>query len=630
MSFDEFQMTAAEPLSPATDLGFASAFAKANEAQWRQLVDKVLKGAPFERLISTTSDGIAIQPLYASQTEERPRALRQKSGPWLGLTRIDHVDAMDANTAALNDLENGARGLQIVFADAPNAFGFGLPNGRSRTWSELLERVRLDADIRVVLDLSPQGLEIAQGLTDWLVAQAIPASATDIGFGLDPIGHLAFSGQTPELAPIIAFAQACWEAGFKGPVFGVDGRIIHAAGGSEAQELSFMIASAIAYLRALEAEGVPLERARQLIGFRMAADADQFLTLSKTRALRRLWARIEQACGLEPAPLRLHVETAWRMTSRIDPWVNILRGTMACFAAGLGGADSICVLPLTQALGLPDEFARRIARNTQLVLIEESHLGVVSDPAAGAGGIEALTDDLCLRAWAGLQAIERAGGMIRALETGAFQKQIHAVQTERARQIARRKVPLTGVSEFPDIFERPLEVLRARQDNQDVSTHSDNRLVPQRQSAPFEVLRAKGLAAQPPARMFLANLGPVAAFSARAMFAKNLFEAGGIATLSNDGFANVAACVDAFKASGTDLVCLCSSDALYGEQAVDMAHALKLAGAKHIFLAGRPGELEAALRQAGVDEFIFAGMDVLAILTKTFSLIEADQTKGAP
>ncbi len=632
-------MTTAKPISPATlavsatEAGFASAFAKANADQWRQLVDKVLKGAAFDRLVGKTADGIAIQPLYAAEIQDRPRALRQKPGSWLALTRIDHPDAMDANTAALNDLENGARGLQIVFADAPNAYGFGLPNGRARTWTELLERVRPDADIRLEIDPGPHGLECAQGLKDWLTAQTIPAASTDIGFGLDPIGQRAFAGHSASLKPVIDFARASWLEGFTGPMLAADGRIVHAAGGSEAQELAFMIASGLAYLRGLEAEGLTLVQARHLIGFRIAADADQFLSLSKARALRRLWASIEQACGLDPAPLRLHVETAWRMTSRLDPWVNILRGTMACFSAGLGGADSICVLPLTQALGLPDDFARRIARNTQLVLIEESHLGVVSDPAAGAGGIEALTDELCQRAWAMMQEIEQAGGMIRALDTGQFQKQIHASQQARARDIARRKIPLTGTSEFPDMFERGLDVLSSRTQTDELDGLHPNLLRPQRDAAPFEALRAKGLAAEAakrPAQIFLANLGPIAAFSARSMFAKNLFEAGGIAALSNDGFADLAACIEAFKASRTSIACLCSSDALYGEQGAQAARALKAAGATYVFLAGRPGELETSLRQAGIDDFIFAGMDVLALLTKTFTLLETDQTPGAP
>ena len=132
-----------------------------------------------------------------------------------------------------------------------------------------------------------------------------------------------------------------------------------------------MIGSAVAYLRALEAGGTPLDAARGMIYFRLAADADQFLTIAKFRALRKLWARVEQACGLEPKPAYVSAETAWRMMTQRDPYVNILRTTIAVFSAGIGGADAIGALPHTAALGLPDRFARRVARNAQLLLLEE-------------------------------------------------------------------------------------------------------------------------------------------------------------------------------------------------------------------------------------------------------------------
>ena len=189
------------------------------------------------------------------------------------------------------------------------------------------------------------------------------------------------------------------------------------------------------------------------------ADADEFLTVAKLRALRRLWARVEQACGLEPKPIRLHAETAWRMTTRRDPWVNMLRTTVAAFSAGIGGADAITVLPFTAALGLPDAFARRIARNTQLILLDESNLARVADPAAGAGGFEALTDALCEKAWALFQEIEREGGILESLKGDKLQARIAAVRAQREKAVATRKEPITGTSEFPNIGEADVSVL---------------------------------------------------------------------------------------------------------------------------------------------------------------------------
>ncbi len=232
-----------------------------------------------------------------------------------------------------------------------------------------------------------------------------------------------------------------------------DGRIIHNAGGSEAQELAFALACAVSYLRALEASGMALEAACDAIYFRLTADAEQFPTIAKFRALRKLWARVEGACGLSPKPALVAAETAWRMMARRDPQVNILRTTIAVFSAALGGADTITVLPFTAASGLPDRFARRIARNTQLLLAEEAHLAKVADPAAGSGAVESLTDELCEAAWALFQEIEATGGPAAALESGLIQEKIAGVRAKREAAIASRRDALTGVRIFPNLQE---------------------------------------------------------------------------------------------------------------------------------------------------------------------------------
>jgi methylmalonyl-CoA mutase len=305
--------------------------------------------------------------------------------------------------------------------------------------------------------------------------------------------------------------------------------------------------------------------------------------------------------------------------TRRDPYVNMLRATIAVFSASLGGADAITVLPFTRAIGLSDHFARRIARNTQLVLLEEANLGKVSDPAAGAGGFEDVTAKLSAAAWILFQAIERAGGAWAALEAGLIQRKVATTRAERAAAVARRKDVLIGTSEFPDLAEEAIAVL-------DVApvklapyptALTFEPLLASRLAEPFEVLRdaSDRVLAQTGARpkAFLANLGPPAEFTARAAFAKNFFEAGGIAALGNDGFANQTEMVAAFKASGATLVCLCSSDKVYAGEAVDAAKALTAAGAQ-VYLAGRPGEREADLTVAGVQAFVYAGCDALATL----------------
>jgi methylmalonyl-CoA mutase len=383
---------------------------------------------------------------------------------------------------------------------------------------------------------------------------------------------------------------------------------------------------AVAYLRALEGAGLTLEDARGKIEFRLAADVDQFLTIAKCRALRLLWARVEQACGLAPKSIFISAETAWRMMTRRDPPVNMLRATIAAFSAGSGGADALAVLPFSAAIGLPDRFARRIARNIQLVLLEESHVAKVADPSAGSGAIESLTDKLCRSAWTLFQEIEAAGGAPAALESGLIQDSIAKVRTARETAVAHRRDALTGTSDYPLLSEVSATVLDAKP----VAFPPPNAalrypaLQPMRLAEPFEQLRdaADEILARTGARpkIFLANLGPLAEFSARATFAKNFFAAGGIEAFENDGFASLDAMVAAYRHSGAALACLCSSDTIYGSEAAAAARALSAAGAQKLYLAGRPRN-EAALQSAGVSGFIFAGCDALAALRAAHSHI---------
>jgi methylmalonyl-CoA mutase len=370
-----------------------------------------------------------------------------------------------------------------------------------------------------------------------------------------------------------------------------------------------------------------------MIYARLSADADQFLTIAKFRALRLLWARVEQSCGLTPEPIFIAAETAWRMLTQRDSDVNMLRATIATFSAALGGANSITVLPHTLAVGLPDALARRIARNTQLVLLEESNLEKVADPAAGAGGIETLTRQLCEAAWLQFQEIERAGGAFAALEQNIIQKKVAAVHAARDANIARRKDVLTGASEFPNLHEKKPTVLDAKP--VELPPYGETKiqfdaLNAVRLAAPFEALRdvsdrvLKDAGTRP--KVFLANLGAPADFTARATFAKSFFETGGIEAVDTEGFSDPAALASAFQASGAPLACLCSSDKMYGEHAVAAVRALHAAGTKHIYLAGRPGELEADLRAAGVSEFVFAGTDALATLKTAHDILGGRQT----
>jgi methylmalonyl-CoA mutase len=614
----------------AADLPLAAEFPPATREQWRKLVEDVLKGAPFgTRLVAKTYDALGIEPLYGRRATAQPIAARAPAAPWSIMQRLDHPDAAAANAEALHDLENGATGLSVVFAGAVGAYRYGLP-ATEQAIARALDGIYFDAGIALDLDSGPQAQDIGHLLAALVRRRGVAPAATNVRFGFDPLGVAAIGSGNPQprsdlLASFNAAISDLAAQGFRGPFAAADGRVIHNAGGSEAQELAYVLAVALEYLRALEAGGVTLDAARSMIYFRLAADADQFLTVAKFRALRLLWARVEAACELTPVPPLVAGETAWRMMTRRDPYVNMLRATIAVVAAGFGGANAITVLPFTLALGLPDRFARRIARNTQLILLQESHLAKVTDPAAGAGSIEDLTEQFCRAAWSRFQEIEQAGGAWTALEQGMIQSKVAAVRAQREAAVARRKDAITGTSDFPDLAEAPVSVL-------DVPplvlppplARPFEPLPCIRLAEPFEQLRdlSDRLLARTGARpkVFIAILGAPADFTARATFAKSFFAAGGIEAAGNDGFASRDEMIAAFKASGAKLACLCSSDQIYAREAVAAAQALRREGAS-VWLAGRPAALERELTQAGVCDFIFVGCDALAALRRVHDLI---------
>jgi methylmalonyl-CoA mutase len=614
--------------SETDDLPLAADFAGATSADWRRLVDGVLKGAPFEKLVSKTYDGLSIQPIYPRATGANPVPGRAAATPWQIMQRMDHPDPAKANAQALQDLENGATGLDIEFARGWHARGFGLVDDSAETLKRAFDSVVLDAGISIALNpASWRGDNAGVNLAALIAERRIDPGRIDLRFNYQPLSILAASGTGgawPDIDPEFAKTiRELMDRGFKGPFVLADGCVVHDAGGSEAQELAFALASAVAYLRALEAAGIDLELASKALSFRLAADADEFLTIAKFRALRLLWARVAEACGLAPTPVFVAAETAWRMLTRHDPYVNMLRATIATFSAGLGGANAITVLPHTLALGLPDAFARRVARNTQLILLEESNLARVADPAAGSGGIEALTQELCTTAWALFQEIEKSGGIVAALQQGLIQDKVRATRRVREANIAKRRDLLIGASEFPNLQEASVAV----EDHAGfASSPYVDALHAMRLAEPFENLRHLSDASlhsrgRRPS-VLLANLGTAADFTARATFARSFFEAGGIAAIDSEGFSDPAALAAAWRASGADVVCLCSSDKVYATAAREAATALQSAGARHIYLAGRPGEQEAALRGAGVAEFIFAGADAPKLLREAYRRME--------
>ncbi|MFE3093839.1 methylmalonyl-CoA mutase family protein [Streptomyces sp. NPDC059248] len=625
------------PEHPFEGFTLAGDFPDATHEEWRRLVAGVLRKAgkdvpetaAEDTLATLVEDGLTVRPLHTADTAPDSadtagfpgfapftRGGRPEGGAvagWDVRQRHDGPDPAAANEAVLTDLENGATSLWLTVGAS------GLP---ADGLAAALDGVLLDL-APVVLDAGDAFDEAATALLG-LFRERDVSPGPGGNLGADPLGHAARTGaydDVPDrLRAAAGLARRCHERYPGLRALTVDALPYHEAGASAAQELGCALATGVALLRELTAAGLPVEAALGQLEFRYAAGADQFLTIAKLRAARRVWARVAEECGAGPAAgaQRQHAVTSPVMMVRRDPWVNMLRTTVAALAAGVGGADAVTVLPFDHALGLPDAFARRIARNTSTILLEESGVGRVIDPAGGSWYVERLTDDLAHTAWAWFQELEGAGGQLAALRSGLVGTRIGAVWEGRRRKLATRREPITGVSEFPLLSEVPPV-------REPAPARPSGGLPRVRRDELFEELRARsdaflaGTGSRP--RVFVAALGPAAVHTARASFIANFFAAGGIEPVHDPVTVDAATAAGAFATSGAELVCLCSSDTLYAEQAAAVAEALKAAGARRIYLAGRPGELRETYERAGVDEFVFAGGDAVDVLSRALDLI---------
>ncbi|MGE0828162.1 MAG: methylmalonyl-CoA mutase family protein [Hyphomonadaceae bacterium] len=614
----------------------AADFSPPDEAAWRKLAEKSLKGAPWERLVGKTADGAALKPLYREAdfaTANDPSgfpggapfvrgaaAARPTTLPWHIRQIVAHPDPEKANAEILADLERGVSSIALSI-DPDGHGGVAI-----RTAAQLA--ITLEG---VLADLAPIAIDAglhSQWAGEILAAYLAERNLRDApaAFNVDPIGALMRTGtmSNDALAKAAAFAKKIAHNHPNASALRVDAQPVHEAGGSEGQELGAALAAGIAYLRALTEAGVSIHEASRLILFSFSVGPDVLVETAKLRALRLTWARVMEAAGAKPEnrAAQIHAVTSLRMMTRHDPWTNILRGTAASAAAAFGGAEAITTRPLTDPIGLPTAFARRIARNTQIVLMEESRLGHVTDPAGGAWFVEKMTRDLAEAGWAFMQKIEIEGGVIAALTRGWLQDDIKAIREAHQRAFATRKETITGVTDFPLLgAEAPaIETSSYKPKGQAPAAPAKDiacaPLAPIRWAEPFEALRVKAERAQAP-KVFFATLGALSEFSARANFARNLFAVGGIGAHEPEAiYEGPAQMCAAYAAAQTPTAVIVGTDAAYETQAAEAARALKAAGAEWIILAGRPGAQEEALRAAGVDQFVFVGRDALEMLER--------------
>lgn len=660
----------------------ADGFDPVSLAEWRQ---KASAGDPETELATAIEDGIEAKWLYTREDELAPdpaglpgkapftRGIRA-GRHWQIRQEQTHPDPAVANREILEDLNGGVTEVTLRFDTA----GDGILIHNLDDLSIALDGVHLDL-APVALDAGFDAAAAALLVAHWRETGIAPDDALG-SLRIDPLGALARSGSvggSPENA-IRQAAAVALEVSRDYPqarALGVDTAAFVEAGATAAWELGIALSAALEYVRAAGDAGLEPAGAAAQIEFTLAVGPDQFLETSKFRAMRRLWARVLEECGV-PAEKRhspTYARTSGRMITWVDPWVNMLRVTTATFAAGTGGADGVTVTPFDSEIGQPGGIGRRIARNTQIVLQDESSLGRIADPAAGSWYVENLTDQVARAGWRRFQEIEAGGGALAAMRSGSIAGALSAAADRREHEMIHRERVMTGVNEFPllgDDGTEPVEVDRdglarthaARHDErpeialEDIepgalaaapagellkraaalagagatideisAALSDGAgdsgepiaaLRPRPDAAPFERLRAAAHAHEQAGnrrpQLYLACMGPVAAHVNFANWAKSFFEVAGIETVPSGALNGNEAQAEAFTAGGFSVAAVCASRKQDPAEVADLVTKLREAGAEYVYMVNSTPEIN---EQSGADEVVKNGVDMEAVLT---------------
>jgi methylmalonyl-CoA mutase len=627
----------------------AAGFPAADRAAWEALV-RAKRPEPDTELTTALEDGIEVRWLYGPDDALAPdpgglpgsdpfvRGVRLGT-PWAIRQQNATADRRQANRELLEDLDGGATELLLVTASATAP---GIPVTSADELEEVLDGVHLDL-APVALAAGAAAIRASGALLDLWRRRGHPAAEVRGSLRLDPIGTLARAGELAD--PTLrdeteAAIRTLHEVRAEFPqvrAMGVDTTPYVEAGAGATLELALALATGLAYLRAADAEGIAPDQLAGALEFTLAAGPDQFLEIAKLRAARRLWASVLGHCDVEPAQRRsaLYVRTSRRMASALDPWVNLLRATSAAFAAAVADADGITVLPFDEAVLAEGHAAgplgRRMARNTQLVLLEEAALHRVADPAGGSWYVESLTDQLARAAWGELQAIERAGGIAAVLRSGEVSRRVAAASAERHEQLSRRRRLLTGVNMFPLLGDDGLE--RAGVDGEQEALEAVPETVPAgdtlplvRDGAQFEALRARALriagerGAEP--ALLLACPGPLSAHVNVALWARSFFEAGGVTTVPSGVQPGAAAHAALLAEHGLTAAALCPGRDEEAEVQRELVQALRGAGARAVYVAGASDERARAL---GADMGVADGVDMVVVLGALLDRFEAGE-----
>ncbi|MFT3662336.1 MAG: methylmalonyl-CoA mutase family protein [Gordonia sp. (in: high G+C Gram-positive bacteria)] len=617
-------------------------------AKGRRIDPADLPDTPEALLSTPTRDDVTVRPLYTRRDEAAERGLPG------GFPFVRGADpARDVNqgwrvTERFGDLaDQSVTGVNETVLDAAGSgtSGIWLKIGGAVSVADLAEVLRgvyLDL-MPITLDAGAEGIAAARAFLQVLDdAPAAPQEApvllsTTHSLGLSPY-TAAYSGR-----PSVDVAEAT-ALGVEAPdrvrAFRVDGTDFAQAGATNALELGLIVAAGLTHVRDLVAAGLSAEKALGQLAFAVAVGDDQFASIAKLRALRLMWARVAQVIGAPDAGAALtHAVTDLSMLTQRDPWVNMLRTTVAAFGAGVGGADQVTVLGYDAALpqdarSSNPSFSARIARNTQLLLLEESNIGRVLDPAGGSWYVEDLTGDLAAAAWKVFTDVEGLGGYSAALESGAIAGWIDAALAARDEAVDHRSAPVTGVSEFPNLGEAGIETVA---DTVDLPTATAGLA---RVARRYEALRDRADAQEVRPRVLMLPLGSVAEHNGRTTFVSNLLAAGGIEAI-NPGPVEAEGVAETLRqAQGTDesaqgadesaqgasgaaqgadggagrVAVLCGTRARYASDGPAVLAAARAAGIERVLLAGPEREWPDA--DDAPDGSLRAGIDAVATLTE--------------
>ena len=664
-----------------TTLALAEGFDTVTKTEWIELVEKGLKGRTIEDISSAlTYEGFPINPIYTKGDIEELG----------GGNSYKNIMSKVRNELNKNPENNGWEVRQTYFQSDPSAVNEDIKTDIAGGVNSLLLKVTHDTNssdnsaaiISSITDLEKlldgidcetnkvtfipdmSAIVVASMFAALMQKREIDLNKVSGSFGGDPIGMLAslgfLQGNVDEHLKKISELAAWNIQNMPGiSAFNVDTTAYHGAGVTETEDLAIAMSTAVNYLRVMVSNGLSVNEAFKQISFTISVGMDVFQGIAKLRAARLLWSRISEVCGVEDniGSMVLNAMTASRTLSKRDVAVNMLRSTSACFAAGLGGANSVTLFPHTNLLGVESKTARRITRNTQNILLNESSLGRVVDPGGGSHYVEYLTKELAERSWQTFQGLETKGGILQELLSGRIQEIAEKSWKSRKINLDNRNEPLTGVSSFPnldEVVDAPSNVEKPKIDCKlnpfvanDVSLlgHDFVSLIktaseggtPQKLSEVFsktktvcdplkkhrlgeayERLRDQSdrwleLKGSRPLALIIC-LGTQSDYTPRVNFSKNYLAAGGIESreLNTDPL-KLKEAIDELNGY---LTVICSSDKVYSESLEATVKALKSCGAGMIVLASNPGAKEKILRDLGVDLFIHTKDNMLETLSK--------------